>query len=350
MAEDPILIEVTRGALVESSHRGAIAVTDADGNLLLALGDVARPIFPRSAVKAMQALPLIESGAADAFGLGAEELAVACASHSGEAVHLAAVRRLLAKAGLDEKVLACGAHWPIGENASRELVRAGKTPTAIHNNCSGKHAGMLATAVHLGFDPRGYERPDHPVQEEIMLALSEICGVRLDRDAMGIDGCSIPTFAFPLRGLATGFARLATAKGLSPSRAEAARRVKQACFANPVLVAGENRFDTVAMRGLEPAVFAKGGAEGVHCAALPGLGIGIAVKVDDGAKRGAETALAHVIAALVAEAGKVLSTQLRGELRNWHGAKVGGVRASRSLEQGIADLAKATNSVALAPR
>jgi L-asparaginase II len=316
MGDDPILIEVTRGALVESGHRGAVAVTDADGNLLLALGDVARPIFPRSAVKSMQTLPLIESGAADAFGLGAEELAVACASHSGETIHLAAVRKLLAKAGLDETMLACGAHWPIGENASRELVRAGKTPTSIHNNCSGKHAGMLATAVHLGLDPRGYEHADHPVQEAIRLVLSETCGVRLDRDAMGIDGCSIPTFAFPLRGLAMGFARLATAKGLSASRAGAARRLMQACFAHPVLVAGDGRFDTVAMRGLAPTVFAKGGAEGVHCASLPELGIGIAVKVDDGAKRGAETALAHVIAALVPDARRVLSTQLRGELRN----------------------------------
>ena len=126
--DDPILVEVTRGSLVESGHRGAIAVADADGRLLLALGDVARPVFPRSAVKAMQAIPLIESGAADAFGLGEAELAIACASHSGEAIHLAAVRTLLAKAGLDESQLACGAHWPISERASRELARAGAKP------------------------------------------------------------------------------------------------------------------------------------------------------------------------------------------------------------------------------
>src|SRR5262249_31648284 len=156
-----ILIEVTRGSLVESGHRGAVAVADADGALLLALGDVERPVFPRSAVKAMQALPLIESGAADACRLGEEELAVACAAHSGEAVHVAAVRTLLAKAGLDESDLACGAHWPIGDHASRELARAGKSPAAIHNNCSGKHAGMLAVARHLGLPTRGYEKPDH---------------------------------------------------------------------------------------------------------------------------------------------------------------------------------------------
>jgi L-asparaginase II len=329
---------VTRGSLVEN------------GTLLLALGDVARPIFPRSAVKAMQAIPLIESGAADAFGLGEEELAVACASHSGEAVHLAAVRKLLAKSGLDESLLACGAHWPIGENASRELTRADRNPTPIHNNCSGKHAGMLAVARHLGIATRGYERPDHPVQEEIRRILSETCRVRLERDAMGIDGCSIPTFAFPLQGLATGFARLATGKGLSASRAGAARRLMKACFAHPVLVAGEGRFDTTVMRGLPRVVFAKGGAEGVHCASLPERGIGIAVKVDDGAKRGAETTLAHVIATLVPGADRVLSNHLRGELRNWHGAKVGQLRPSPALEQGLAALAKTASPAALAPR
>ena len=143
---NPTLVEVFRGTLVESRHAGAIAVADADGGLLFAFGDVERPVFPRSAVKAMQAMPLVESGAADAFGLGDDELAVACASHSGELAHVEAVRSLLAKAGLDESYLACGAHWPISEEASRELMRVGRRPQAIHNNCSGKHAGMLAAA------------------------------------------------------------------------------------------------------------------------------------------------------------------------------------------------------------
>src|SRR5262245_12674752 len=140
---NPVLVEVMRGALVESRHAGAIAVSDAGGQLLLALGDVERPIYPRSAIKAMQALPLIESGAADAFALSEDELAVACASHSGDSVHLEAVRSLLAKAGLDESYLACGAHWPISEDTTRELLRARQRPRAVHNNCSGKHAGML---------------------------------------------------------------------------------------------------------------------------------------------------------------------------------------------------------------
>lgn len=348
MHDNPILIEMTRGSLVESSHCGAIAVAAADGRLLLALGDVARPIFPRSAVKALQAIPLIESGAADAFGLGRPELAIACASHSGDAVHLTAVRELLAKAGLNESQLACGVHWPMSERASRELTRAGESPTAIHNNCSGKHAGMLATALHRGLDPSDYERPEHGVQEEIRRIISEICGVELEREEMGIDGCSVPTFAFPLAALARGFARLASGKGLSPTRAAAARRLMAACFANPVLVAGEGRFDTIVMRGLAGSVFVKGGAEGVHCAALPELGIGIAVKIDDGTKRAAETVFALLLAKLVVGADQVLAGELQGEIRNWRGFKVAELRASPALNAALAALSR-PNAASAAP-
>ncbi len=330
--DNPTLIEVRRGRLVESSHRGAVAIVDAEGRVLLALGDVARPIYPRSAVKALQAIPLVESGAADAFGLDEAELAVACASHSGDAVHVAAVRSLLAKAGLKESQLACGAHWPMSERATQELLRAAKSPQAIHNNCSGKHAGMLATAVHRGLDPRGYEQPEHGVQEAIRRILSEICGVALERQDMGVDGCSVPTFALPLTALAAGFARLGRGTGFTREQGEAARRLMRACFSAPELVAGEGRFDTIVMRALGPAAFVKGGAEGVHCASLPGLGVGIAVKVDDGTKRGTEMVLAHVLAQLVAGADRTLAGTLNGEIRNWRGLKVGSLRPSADLE------------------
>jgi L-asparaginase II len=348
--DNPILVEVTRGGLVESCHRGAAAIADADGRVLLALGDVDRPVYPRSAVKALQAIPLIESGAADAFGLGQAELAIACASHSGDETHIGAVRALLAKAGLDESLLACGAHWPIGDRASRELSRLGKSPMPIHNNCSGKHAGMLATAVHLGLDPRGYERPEHPVQQEIKRIISEICDVTLEQDEIGIDGCSVPTFALPLAAVATGFARLASGRGLEASRAEAARRLMGACFAAPDLVAGEGRFDTIVMRGLPGTAFAKGGAEGVHCAALPALGIGVAVKVDDGTKRGAEMALAVLLAKLVPGAEHVLAGQLAGEMRSWRGAKVGTVGPSPALKAAVRALPRQNAAAAAAPR
>jgi L-asparaginase II len=337
-AANPILVEVIRGSLVESRHAGAIAIADADGELVLALGDVDRPVFPRSSVKALQAIPLVESGAADAFRLGDEELAVACASHSGDKAHVDTVRSLLAKAGFDESYLACGAHWPVSDRAMRELMRAGRKPQAIHNNCSGKHASMLAVCVQLGLDPRGYERPDHELQIMIAGIISETCAIALDPGGMGIDGCSVPTWSLPLAALARGFARLGTGRGLAPARADAAARLRRACFKFPILVAGEGRFDTMAMRALAPDLFVKGGAEGVHCAALPGLGLGIALKVDDGAKRGTERALAEVLAALLPEARCALADQLEGEVRNWRGLGVGRIVAGAALVQALATL------------
>lgn len=344
---NPILVDVFRGSRIESCHRGAIAVSDAQGRLVLALGDVARPIYPRSAVKALQAIPLVETGAADAFDLTAGELAVACGSHSGERVHLDAVESLLAKTGLGERDLACGAHWPLSEATTRALLRGGRRPRPIHNNCSGKHAGMLAVAVHLGLDPHGYEKPDHPLQVMIGRILSETCGVTLDPASMGIDGCSLPTFALPLSALAQGFARFGTGSRLTPERGRATQALMRACFAAPVLVAGDGRFDTIALRGLGPSAFTKGGAEGVHCAALPELGLGLALKIDDGAKRGAERALSEVLATLLPKARAVLASELRGELRNWQGLLVGRMAAGEALQDALGGLAHATRAGAL---
>jgi len=343
---NPVLVDVFRGPRVESCHRGAIAISDAAGHLVLALGDVARPTYPRSAVKALQAIPLVESGAADAFGLSAEELAVACASHSGDQVHLDAVASLLAKAGLDESYLACGAHWPVSDATTRALLVEGKRPRPIHNNCSGKHAGMLAAAVYLGFDPRGYEKADHPLQVMIARILSETCGVSLDPAQRGIDGCSLPTFALPLSALAQGFARFGAGTGLAPERARAADRLKEACFAAPVLVAGEGRFDTIVLRGLAGTAFTKGGAEGVHGAALPELGLGIALKIDDGAKRGAERAMSEVLGALLPRAWAVLANELEGEVHNWRGLLVGRMAAGEELKRALRDLRGAVGRTA----
>jgi L-asparaginase II len=230
------------------------------------------------------------------------------------------------------------------------LSRVGKSPTPIHNNCSGKHAGMLATAVHLGLDPRGYERPEHKVQQEIRRVISEICDVTLEQDEIGIDGCSVPTFALPLAAVATGFARLASGRGLDATRAKAARGLMDSCFAAPDLVAGEGRFDTIVMRGLPQTAFAKGGAEGVHCASLPALGIGIAVKVDDGTKRGAEMALAILLAKLVPGAEHILAAQLAGEMRTWRGVKVGTVGPSPALRAAVRALPRQNATAAAAPR
>ena len=194
---NPILVEVMRGPLVESRHRGAVAVADAGGALVLAVGEVTAPVFPRSAVKALQAVALVEAGAADRYGFGEEELALACASHSGEAAHVAGVERMLASAGLDSSALRCGAHYPISQDAAAAVARAGG-PSALHNNCSGKHAGFLCLACAMGVDHADYWRPEHPVQRRVRAVIEDFTGTVLGQETCAIDGCSVPTWAVPL--------------------------------------------------------------------------------------------------------------------------------------------------------
>jgi L-asparaginase II len=339
---DPVLVEVTRGPMVESCHRAAVAVVDADGTILFAAGDAARPVFPRSAVKALQAVPLILSGAADRYGWGEEELALACASHGGEPGHVAVAARMLASCGLGEDALACGAHPPSHAPSAQALARAGEQPRALHNNCSGKHAGFLCVARSMAVDPRGYTAPDHPVQREVRAAIEAFTGVTLAADAAAIDGCSVPTWAVPLAKLAHGFARFGVGQGLSPEHAKAAARLRKAAAANPWLVAGTGRFVTEVMERLRERLFLKNGAEGMMCAAVPEKGLGIAIKCDDGASRAAEVAMATLILRLLRlDSGErtLLDRLARPVLRNWRGIEVGAIRATAVLEQSPSDSA-----------
>lgn len=331
---NPVLVEVLRGPLVESRHRGAFAVVDAEGATLLAAGSIDRPVFPRSAVKAIQALPLVESGAADAFGYGERELALACASHPGEPAHAACAAAMLAAAGLSPEALECGAHWPSGQAAARGLAAAGEEPSALHNNCSGKHAGFLAVCRHLGLAPQGYTAPDHALQRLVRAALEAVTGAPHAVSACGIDGCSIPTYAVPLRQLAHGFARMASGTGLKPERAAAARRLFAACAAQPFFVAGSERFDTTVLGLGGGRLFVKTGAEGVYCGALPERGLGIAVKCDDGATRAAEVTMAALLARLLGAddpLGARLAGLARPTLTNWRGRTVGALRPAGAL-------------------
>jgi len=343
---NPVMVEVLRGSSVESAHCGALAVVDADGAVLLALGDVERPVFPRSAVKVLQALPLVASGAADALQLTDEELALACASHNGEPRHTAAAAAMLAKAGLDAQALECGAHWPMHDAASRELAAHGGQPTALHNNCSGKHAGFVCLGHALSGGPglgrfvEGYVQPGHAVMQEVTAALATATGVDLAHAPRGIDGCSIPTFAVALRPLAQGFARVGTGQGLNTAHAQAALRLRRAVAAAPFMVAGTGRFDTRVMERLGERVFCKVGAEGVYCAALPERGLGVALKIDDGATaRAAEVVMAAVVEALVtldlADAG-FMRALAEPVLRNWNGIEVGALRPSAALRDALA--------------
>ena len=297
-------------------------------------GDIHRPVYPRSAIKALQALVLVESGAADRYGLGSEELALACASHGGEEGHVATVTRMLARAGLDASALKCGAHWPLHQASAQALARAGGTATALHNNCSGKHAGFLCAACALAADRGSYGDPAHPVQREVKAALENLSGAKIsdddcaDRRLLGADLGDRRSAS-----IARAFARFGTGQGLAPARAEAARRLRAACAEKPWHVAGTGRFCTEVMTRFGARVFVKSGAEGMCCAALPELGLGIAVKCDDGAGRAGEVMMAATIARLLkSDADRAeLEKFIHPTLRNWNGIAVGEIRPADAL-------------------
>lgn len=330
---NPVLVELTRGGRVESVHRGAVVVADGRGQQHLSLGQVEAPVFPRSAVKAMQALLLVESGAADRFGFGNRELALACSSHSGEPAQSELAASMLAAADLDQTALECGTHWPSYPEAARNLARSGAAASQLHNNCSGKHAGFICAACHLGIDPAGYVNYGHEVQDMIRGIFADLAGDHFGVDNCGTDGCSIPTYATPLPSLAKGFARMATGEGLAKHRAEASKRIVEACMAEPYFVAGEGRACTKLMQAAPGMVFAKTGAEGVYCAALPREGLGIALKCDDGAGRAAEVMAAMVLASFMPagdEQSAVLDLASR-PLKNWNGIEIGTIRTTEAL-------------------
>ena len=320
---NPVIAEVTRGGIVESRHRGAYAIVDQSGRVVESEGDIDAPVFPRSAIKAFQCLPVIEQGAADRFGFSDEDIALACSSHNGEAEHVRVARAMLAKAGNTEDQYECGAHWPAEFHAHAEAIRAGTEPLAVHNNCSGKHAGMLALARGLGVPTDGYVKRDHPVQRAIASAMGKICGCDLDAAPCGVDGCSVPTWAMPLRNVALGFSRLC-----APGH-QAGGRIIAAVRAHPFMVAGSRSFDTLVMKDV-PRVFAKRGAEGVHCGCIPHAGLGIAIKCDDGAGRAGEAAFASILSRLdgwTAEEAAALRGRTSHDLRNWRKISVGAVRS-----------------------
>jgi len=292
--DNPVLVEVTRGNRVESVHRGAVAISDAQGNVLFQLGDIEKPVYPRSALKPIQALPLVESGAADAFNLTDAEIALACASHSGEPMHTSRVAAWLERIGCKESDLACGPHAVRYEPVWEDMVRRGEQPTRIHNNCSGKHTGFLSVARHWGIATAGYEKVEHPVQQAVAKALAELGGIA-EPLPFGIDGCAAPNFAVPLRAFAHALARLASPHTVAPERGKAARRIVEAMMARPELVAGTGRVCTILMRAGKGRVAVKTGAEAAYAAIVPGHGLGIALKIDDGGGRAAETTIAFLL-------------------------------------------------------
>jgi L-asparaginase II len=314
--EDAPLVALRRGPLVESVHRGRVAVCDPQGNVVEAVGDPEGYVYARSSAKPFQALPLVLSGAADSLGLTSEELAVACASHNGEEPHLRTVRSILEKAGLSEEVLQNGAHPPLYAPAAMGLVRRGEEPSTIHGNCSGKHAGMLAVCGQRGWATGGYRAPSHPLQLWILEIVGRVCGLETDEILLGGDGCGVPAFGVPLKNLATGFARLATG-ALPDDLAGAAERVTGAMREHPYMVGGTDRFDTAVMRGT--TLVCKSGAETVFGAgSLEGWGL--ALKISDGGTRALRPA---VLAALSRQGVKVPGEPESSPVRDLHGEVVG---------------------------
>lgn len=314
---------------MECLHRGAVAVVDGSGNLTAQWGDVDRLVYARSSIKPLQALPLIETGTADHYDLSDQEIALACASHSAEEIHTNNVGSWLKRVGLDEQDFECGACPPILEETREVLYGAGQKPTQLHNNCSGKHTGMLSTARHMGAPTAGYIKADHPVQRHIVETMEDMMESDFSQAPDGIDGCGIPVLGMSLTAIATGMAKLANPDTQSSSRQNSIGRVTKAMAAHPYLVAGKGWFDTALMQAAPGTVLSKGGAEGVQVAFMPHLGLGIALKIDDGARRGADVAMAAVLrhlGALDDAATAAMGNWLEMPLKNWAGTFIGVTR------------------------
>jgi L-asparaginase II len=290
----PLEVALLRGMAIESRHRVHALVSDAEGSLLHQWGDPGLPVFPRSAVKFIQAVSWVAQGG---FGpeVGEDELAIACGSHTGEPFHIEIVERWLGAIGLDQGALECGAHEPGNKASARALARAGKEPCPVHNNCSGKHCGLLTACLAQGWPIAGYSSYDHPVQAQIRSALGSFLGLDLKEVPWGIDGCGIPTYAAPLGAMATAMAKTADPSSLDSQIQEALGRILAAVRHRPELIGGSGNFSSQVVAETEGRVFAKVGAEGIYGAWIPSQGVGIALKCEDGAGRAAEAALASVL-------------------------------------------------------
>jgi L-asparaginase II len=319
------LVEVLRGEVVESVHRVHVAIAHAERGLVGSAGNPAHHSFVRSSIKMFQVLPFVEAGGVERFQLTGEELALCTASHGAEPFHVAAARSILGKAKLTEAALACGPHLPMHEPTANAMVCAGEAPGRIHNNCSGKHAGMLAHCVQQQWVTNGYQRATHPMQQRVISTLARWMRIDAAELDQGIDGCGLPTFAIALDAVAEGCARFAAAVD-DDERAPAA--IFKAMVTHPEYVAGTDRLDTDLMRIADQKLFAKVGAEGFYCAGIPSLRLGIALKVEDGAKRASEPALLavlHKLDAITPANLEQLSKYAAPEIRNTRNEVVGAI-------------------------
>ena len=339
------LVEVTRGSLVESVHRGHAAAVDGRGRMVAWLGDPETVTYLRSACKPQQALPLITSGAAERFRLTDREIAVTCASHNGEPVHTEAALSILRKAGLGPEHLKCGAHEPYGDEARGRLRASGESPAAVHNNCSGKHAGMLALAAHIGATPEEYDLPGSPVQQLVVQSISRFTDAPGEKIPTGIDGCGLPTFAVAVRAMALMQARLvAPPRQWGEREREACRRLAASMQAHPEMIEGEGELDTELMRCARGRLVSKVGAEGLYTAGVLACerwprGLGVAVKVADGDRGGRARPAAAVealrqLGVLTDDDVASLESVTHSGIKNHRGESVGRVRPAFEMRKG----------------
>lgn len=336
------MVDIIRGGIVESSHQFVAAVANIHGEVQEAWGNADLVTFLRSSAKPFQGMPLVESGAAAQFGLSEQELAIACASHAGTDDHIEVVHSILRKIGLSEADLRCGTHTPYDTNTSKKLIRAGEKPSPIRHNCSGKHAGMLVVARYLDAPTSTYLEPDHPIQVRILDNFAEMVSMAADDIIVGIDGCSAPNFAVPIRNAATAYAHLMDPGQFSTEKADSCRTIVKAMTAYPEMVSGEGRFDTLLMQVTAAQLLSKGGAEGFQGIGIPpnslGSGspaLGVALKVLDG---DLESRARPVAAIAVLEALGVLSAGEREQLKqfdsrpiqNQSGLQVGEIRSPQA--------------------
>lgn len=337
------LVEVWRGPIIESRHRGHLTAVDGRGADIAALGLPETVTYVRSSGKPFQAIPLVVSGAADRFGFTEQEIAIACGSHSGESIHVDTVRSMLDKIGLDESALRCGVHEPFSADVSRELTRNQKSPSVLQNNCSGKHAGMLALALHVGAPTGTYDDWDNPVQQAIGATVADFSDIPLEQIAIGVDGCGAPVFGIPVRAMALMYARLvAPSDSFSERTRDACRRIVKAMIEFPLMIGGtKDRLDTELIKAGKGRLISKIGAEGVYTVGvLPSRewpnGLGLALKIEDGddhrarppavieALRQLDVLASNELAALASYAPTVI--------RNRRGERVGEARAAFTLE------------------
>ncbi len=335
MAE--IAIEYWRGERMESRARADVAVVDSLGQVRYWFGDPDRATFWRSSAKPFQAMPVIESGAADRFHFGPREVAIICASHGGESMHVELVQDLLQRIDAKPEHLICGVHPPSHRPAALALLHRGQEPEVLHNNCSGKHTGMLTLARGLGVPLEGYQKPDHPVQQAIRQNVAYMTGLDEDSLYTGTDGCGVPTFYLSLRRMAYAYARLVDPRGLEPAKQASAMIIAEAMRMHPELVSKSESLEVDLAQASNHRFVSKGGAEAVFCLGLPDKGLGLAMKIDDGISRAVPTLLAGVLqqmGVLSASEQMALDPLFHPVLKNHAGTVVGDVRVVMELRAG----------------